>query len=493
MPTAIPIPSAASWTSTVAAPTAAAPIAGPITAASPPATISPTAVGALAATSAAFFGNRAFRLAADLARTTVDGEDVRRRHHAANVVDDPVHDVPDPQFGRRIESPHARHTIPGIKDEDAGRRREHETVLLVSTLTRFELLRRRDLIAWQDHLGFHSAFSTPSVRTKNGPRYLALRHLDTIEEDLVRPNTLPMERKQMRNRKPIFESVGDAASRRLDPPLHERLGRRIQKRVHHFPQLHRGIDERTVRVAGLSAERGIHQHRVAGFVHAAYVGDLPLDFDLRAFGVAPGDFDGFGIRVNAQNAGRPRQFRGNREDAVPAAQVYDGATCDVAPTESKLDHLRRDRGGRRILFRRWRRNLHRLQRLQDSPQLHLLRRPVPLFVESLLPCGGLLHRFRAARGDRHGKIGRAVPENRHQALPLEAVELRLELVDLHAAQDLEELLFLQPDRTAFVQKDKGLLTQAALRRSRVLLTKRPSDHFDGEGIERVLDELARQS
>src|SRR5207247_8009940 len=58
MPTAIPIPSAASWTSTVAAPTAAAPIAGPITAASPPATISPTAVGALAATSAVFFGNR---------------------------------------------------------------------------------------------------------------------------------------------------------------------------------------------------------------------------------------------------------------------------------------------------------------------------------------------------------------------------------------------------------------------------------------------------
>src|SRR5438046_7211975 len=109
--------------------------------------------------------------------------------------------------------------MPGIKDEDAGRRREHETVLLVSTLTRFELLRRRDLIAWQDHLGFHSAFSTPSVRTKNGPRYLALRNLDTIEEDLVRPNTLPMERKQMRNREPIFESVGDADSCCLDAPL----------------------------------------------------------------------------------------------------------------------------------------------------------------------------------------------------------------------------------------------------------------------------------
>src|SRR5438552_18642070 len=58
MPTAIPLPSAAPWTSTVAAPTAAAPIAGPITAASPPATISPTAVGALAATSAVFFRNR---------------------------------------------------------------------------------------------------------------------------------------------------------------------------------------------------------------------------------------------------------------------------------------------------------------------------------------------------------------------------------------------------------------------------------------------------
>src|SRR5205823_7433266 len=210
MPTAIPIPSAAPWTSTVAAPTAAAPIAGPITAASPPATISPTAVGALAATSAVFFRNRPtaefargdeepkvrivrcelslfgpfvagtvqvpipefersttdganglhdpqvglgrrqldrwldlnhlgandvsqtefvvdvfgiilgyirnvdrpLRLAADLARTTVDGEDVCRRHHAANVVDDPVHDVPDPQLGRRIESRRARHTVP---------------------------------------------------------------------------------------------------------------------------------------------------------------------------------------------------------------------------------------------------------------------------------------------------------------------------------------------------------------------------------------------
>src|SRR6266566_599071 len=45
MPTAIPIPSAAPWTSTVAAPTAAA-------------AISPAAVGALAATSAVFFRNR---------------------------------------------------------------------------------------------------------------------------------------------------------------------------------------------------------------------------------------------------------------------------------------------------------------------------------------------------------------------------------------------------------------------------------------------------
>src|SRR5207247_10353324 len=177
-------------------------------------------------------------------------------------------------------------------------------------------VRRLRIISCQYHLAFHYAFSTPLVRTNNGPRYLALRHRDTIEEDLVRPNTLPMERKQMRNREPIFESVGDAASRRLDPPLHERLGRRIQKRVHHFPQLHRGIDERTVRVAGLVAARVINQNPVEGFVHAAYVGDLTLDLDLRAFGVAPGDFDGFGIRVNAQNAGRPRQFRGNREDAV---------------------------------------------------------------------------------------------------------------------------------------------------------------------------------
>src|SRR5207249_5327903 len=58
MPTAIPVPSAAPWTSTVAAPPAPAPIAGPIPAASPPATISPAAVGALAATSAVFFRNR---------------------------------------------------------------------------------------------------------------------------------------------------------------------------------------------------------------------------------------------------------------------------------------------------------------------------------------------------------------------------------------------------------------------------------------------------
>src|SRR5207244_11233271 len=119
----------------------------------------------------------------------------------------------EPHSGRRIESPHARHRIPRIKDADAGRRREHEPVLLVSALARFELLPRRDLIAWQDHLGVHSACSTPSIRMKNGPRYLALRHLDAIEEDLVRPTVSPMERKQMRNREPIFEAVGDAASR----------------------------------------------------------------------------------------------------------------------------------------------------------------------------------------------------------------------------------------------------------------------------------------
>src|SRR5207249_6068509 len=50
--------------------------------------------------------NRPLRLAADLARPSMDREDRRGRHHAANIVHDAVHDVPDFELRGRVERPH---------------------------------------------------------------------------------------------------------------------------------------------------------------------------------------------------------------------------------------------------------------------------------------------------------------------------------------------------------------------------------------------------
>ena len=116
-------------------------------------------------------------------------------------------------------------------------------------------------------------------------------------------------------------------------------------------------------MACVGAKRGIHHHRVEWFVHAVHIRENPFDFDLRVFGIATSDFNGLRIDVDAKDVDGSRQSRGNREDPIPAAQVYHGATCDIAAPVGEVDHLRGDPGRRRILFRRWRRSTHRLQRL----------------------------------------------------------------------------------------------------------------------------------
>src|SRR2546428_421744 len=99
--------------------------------------------------------NRPLRLAADLAGPSMDRGNRRGRHHPTNVVDHPVHDVPDLEFRGRVECPHPRDAVLRVQDEDTGRRRKDESVPLVRPLAGLEFLRDGNLVARQDHLRFH--------------------------------------------------------------------------------------------------------------------------------------------------------------------------------------------------------------------------------------------------------------------------------------------------------------------------------------------------
>jgi hypothetical protein len=154
----------------------------------------------------------------------------------------------------------------------------------------------------------------------------------------------------VRDREAILESFRNPCTGTLESPTDEVLGVGVEERVDDVSHGHRHVEERTIRVVRLGSERWVHQHGIERIVIAAHVREDPFDLDFAPRGIPTRDFDGPRIRVDADDPGRARQFRADRKNAVPAAQVYDGATCDVAAAYREMKDFRRDRRGSRVLL-----------------------------------------------------------------------------------------------------------------------------------------------
>src|SRR6266508_1674167 len=97
---------------------------------------------------------------------------------------------------------------------------------------------------------------------------------------------------------------------------------------------------------------------------------------------------------------------------------------------------------------------------------------------------------RAPRGDDRGEIGGTGPQECEQTLGFEPPQFGLELVEVHASQDLEELVLLEPQSAALREQFEDLLSKAAIDGPRLLGPECSINHLDRECVEGVLDELA---
>ena len=107
------------------------------------------------------------------------------------------------------------------------------------------------------------------------------------------------------------------------------------------------------------------------------IGEAPLDVDVGACRVPACDFKGCGIRIHTHHAIGTEEFRGDRQDPVPASEVDRGPTVDIALRIGEVTNLGRDSGRRQILLRRRHRAGEPVERLQDSLKPDLLRRLTP--------------------------------------------------------------------------------------------------------------------
>src|SRR5439155_1123452 len=176
---AIAIP--ASATSPVATPTASAAIAEPFAAAAPSASVPTSAVRPFGTPSAMFLRDRS-------------SAELRRRNEEAKIR---VVCGDLPSLG-----PFVSRTVQVVSSEFEGspRTRGHSSRTFprrVPTPPR----RRSRLRGGPSSLPFGPIRS--SFRTHRGPRYLVLRHLEAEEEHGNRPELVPMEREQMRDRKGV--------------------------------------------------------------------------------------------------------------------------------------------------------------------------------------------------------------------------------------------------------------------------------------------------
>jgi len=131
-----------------------------------------------------------------------------------------------------------------------------------------------------------------------------------------------MEVESVGNRKGVSEPVGDIPESGLDATPHVGFRLRVQERVDDAARGERGIQERTIRMTSLGTERRIHEDGLEGLMDGPDIRQAPLDVDACAFRVSAGDAKGRGIRINAHHTIGAEKVRGNREDTVPASEVY---------------------------------------------------------------------------------------------------------------------------------------------------------------------------
>src|SRR5437870_1341035 len=135
------------------------------------------------------------------------------------------------------------------------------------------------------------------------------------------------------------------------------------------------------------------------------------------------------------------------------------------------------------------RGIARFARAGTSSCAGRLTRGVLLFFPRQRSSGGR----RALRRDDGGKVGGPGPHHGHEPFPFEPAELRFEIVEVHAAENLEELVLLQAQGPPLLQDREDSLPQSAFDGAGLFQPEGPVDDLNREGVERVLDELTRPS
>src|SRR5437667_7340531 len=163
--------------------------------------------------------------------------------------------------------------------------------------------------------------------------------------------------------KALLTAFGNLIIGSYDPSSHEFLRRWIEESVDHAAARDRGVEEGTIGLSGLGTEGRIHHDGIEGLVESVDGPPEPFHLDSGPGRVATGNREGFRIRIDPQHSISAQEFRGDREDPIPATQVCDGTTGDVAASRREVDELGRDPRGRRILFRGRYRMGDRVERL----------------------------------------------------------------------------------------------------------------------------------
>ncbi len=186
-----------------------------------------------------------------------------------------------------------------------------------------------------------------------------------------------MEVEGVANRKSKGEPVCDPPGSGLDTTPHIGFRLRVQKRIDDAAPGERGIQEWPICMTPLRTERRIHEDGLEGLMDSLDVGEAPFDVDVCAFRVSARDIKDRRIRINAHDTIGAEKFRGNRENTVPASEVYRCPTRDIPFRMGDVHDLRRNPRRRRILLRRGCRVGQRVEGLQDSLELDFLRGLTP--------------------------------------------------------------------------------------------------------------------
>src|SRR3989449_2880761 len=112
---------------------------------------------------------------------------------------------------------------------------------------------------------------TPSFRANRGPRYLALRRLDPIQDDVHTAELLAVKWKHVPDWERVREAIRDGSTLGLDVSPDERLGPRVQERVDDATPSERGVEEDEVCVPRLRTEGWIHKDRIERLPNGPHV------------------------------------------------------------------------------------------------------------------------------------------------------------------------------------------------------------------------------